>query len=220
MPIIYSLVSRGSSVLAEYTNTTGNFQTITRRILDLIPPNETKMSYTYEKYNFHYLVHNTLTFLCMADHEFGQRIPFLFLEDIKNRFMQRYGDSGRTALAYAMNTEFSSVLEQLMDQYNNKPKADSLSRTQAQVDEVKQYLISDVAPQLLKRGEKIEILVDKTENMVQESFKFKKQSKQLKCTMWWKNFKLTLIIAAVVAIIIFIIVLSACGGFSFHKCRK
>ncbi|EFA80046.1 synaptobrevin domain-containing protein [Heterostelium album PN500] len=202
MPLIYSLVARGSTVLAEYTNTTGNFQSITKRILELIPPNETKMSYVYEKYIFHYLVSDSLTYLCMADQEFGRRIPFLFLEDVKNRFKSSYGDKGKTAMAYGMNTDFSRTLENLMDHYSNNPQSDTLNRTQAQVDEVKNILVSDIAPQLLKRGEKIEILVDRTENLQQQSFQFKKQSKQLKCSMWWKNVKLMIIIGVVVAVTI------------------
>jgi vesicle-associated membrane protein 7 len=42
MPIIYSVVSRGSTVLAEYTTTSGNFTTVTRRILEKIPAQNSK----------------------------------------------------------------------------------------------------------------------------------------------------------------------------------
>ena len=56
MPIIYSLVARGATVLAEFTSTSGNFTTVTRRILDKIPQNDSKMSYVYDRcalgYNF------------------------------------------------------------------------------------------------------------------------------------------------------------------------
>ncbi len=48
--IIYSLVARGSCVLAEFTRTSGNFATVTRRILEKIPPTESKMSYVYDRY--------------------------------------------------------------------------------------------------------------------------------------------------------------------------
>ncbi|KAN0036517.1 hypothetical protein ACTFIV_001815 [Dictyostelium citrinum] len=221
MPIIYSLVARGSSVLAEFTSTNGNFVTITRRILDLIPPNDTKMSYVYEKYIFHYLVSDTLTYLCMADEEFGRRIPFTFLDDVKNRFKSMYGDKGKTAIAYGMNSDFSRTLENLMDHYSNTTRVDTMSRTMAEIDEVKNILVSDIAPQLLKRGEKIEMLVERTDTLNQQSFKFKKQSKQLKCAMWWKNVKLMLVLGAIVLLIIFIIVMSYCDGFrSGSKCRS
>lgn len=55
-----------------------------------------------------------ITYLCMADEEFGRRVPFAFLEDIKNRFKAAYGDRGRTALAYGMNADFSRVLQNQM----------------------------------------------------------------------------------------------------------
>ncbi len=37
--------------------------------------------------------------------------------------------------------------------------------------------------------------------------------------MWWQNFKLQLIIFFIVAVVIFIISLVACGGFTFPKCK-
>ena len=37
---------------------------------------------------------------------------------------------------------------------------------------------------VLQRGEKIELLVDKTENLNQQAFRFKRQSTVLRRTMW------------------------------------
>jgi hypothetical protein len=59
-------------------------------------------------------VDDGITYLCMADEESGKRIPFAFLEDIKNRFRATYGDRGKTAIAYGMNTDFSRVLQNQM----------------------------------------------------------------------------------------------------------
>ena len=50
MPIIYAVVARGSTVLAEYSASTGNFKDITKNILNRIPPQDSKMSYTYDKF--------------------------------------------------------------------------------------------------------------------------------------------------------------------------
>ena len=41
---------------------------------------------------FHYRVDDGLTFLCMADEDSRRRIPFAFLQEIKNRFQATYGD--------------------------------------------------------------------------------------------------------------------------------
>jgi hypothetical protein len=62
------------------------------------------------------------------------------------------------------------------------------------------------ADKVLERGEKIELLVDKTEVLDQHAFKFKKQSRQLKRSMWWKNAKLMILI------IIFVLVSRCAPG--------
>jgi len=219
MPIIYSLVARGSCVLAEFTSTSGNFTTVTRRILEKIPPNDNKMSYVYDRHIFHYIVDDGITFLCLADEEFGRRIAFAFLEDIKNRFKATYGDRGKTALAYGMNADFSRVLQNQMDYYSNNPNADRINRVRAEIDEVKSVMVHNIES-VLERGERIELLVDRTENLNQTAFKFKKQSTQLKRAMWWKNVKIMIILAFVVLVIIYFIVALACGGFAFQSCIK
>ena len=50
MPLIYSLVARETVILAEFTSTSGNFTTVTRRILERIPQKESKMSYVYDRF--------------------------------------------------------------------------------------------------------------------------------------------------------------------------
>ena len=71
---------------------------------------------------------------------------------------------------------------------------------------------------MLARGEKIELLVDKTEALNQSAKKFQKASKSLKSAMWWKNVKMWLMIAFVLAIVIFIITGFTCG-WKFSPCN-
>lgn len=217
MPIIYSLVTRGSCVLAEYTNTSGNFTTVTRRILEKIPPQDDKRSYGYDRYIFHYIVDDGITYLCMADEETGRRIPFAFLEDIKNRFRATYGDRGKTAIAYGMNTDFSRVLQNQMEFYSNNPSADRITKVRGEIDEVKSVMVHNIE-KVLERGERIELLVDKTENLNQNAFKFKKASTQLKRSMWWKNIKIMIILIVVIIVVVYFIAAIACKGLLFQKC--
>jgi hypothetical protein len=50
----------------------------------------------------------------MADDTFGRRIPFAFLQDIKEKFLANYSkDRANTALPYGMN-EFAKVIEKQM----------------------------------------------------------------------------------------------------------
>ena len=60
-------------------------------------------------YVFHYMVEDGITYLCLADEQQKRRIPFLFLQDIKEKFCAQYGDRIKTAISFAMNTEFARV---------------------------------------------------------------------------------------------------------------
>ncbi len=50
--------------------------------------------------------------------------------------------------------------------------------------------------QVLARGEKIELLVDKTDQLNQSAKVFQKSAKGLKNAMWWKNVKMWLMCVA------------------------
>lgn len=65
-------------------------------------------------YVFHYIVERGITFLCLADEKQKRRIPFMFLDDVKGKFQQTYGDRASTAIAFAMNAEFARVLQDRM----------------------------------------------------------------------------------------------------------
>jgi vesicle-associated membrane protein 7 len=59
---------------------------------------------------------------------------------------------------------------------------------------------------VIDRGEKIEILVKKSETIADQSYDMKNTSKKIKRRMWWKNVKimipLTIVILAILLVII------------------
>ncbi|KAI3834123.1 hypothetical protein MKW92_043591 [Papaver armeniacum] len=175
MAILYSLVARGSVVLAEFSTTSTNASAIARQILEKIPGNDdSHVSYSQDRYIFHVKRTDGLTVLCMADETAGRRIPFAFLEDVHGRFAKTYGRAVHTALAYAMNDEFSRVLNQQMEYYSNDPNADRINRLKGE----------------MSQGDRLELLVDKTANMQGNTFRFRKQARRFKNTLWWRNVKL------------------------------
>jgi hypothetical protein len=145
-----------------------------RVLLGKIPETDGKMSYVYDKHIFHYIVDNGMTFLCMADESTKRRITFAFLEDIKSLWRERIGEAEKSALAFSLNDMFSPILRQRMEYYAGNPTAtDNISRVQAQIDNVKDVMMENI-DKLLERGEILELLVDKTEKLNAQAFKFEK----------------------------------------------
>ncbi|KAI8912633.1 synaptobrevin-domain-containing protein [Gorgonomyces haynaldii] len=139
------------------------------------------MSYTYDNYFFHLMTRNQITYLCLCDADLGRRRPFLFLEKLASETEQRYGERITNAMVYGL-MEFSGQLGTLMDYYS-QDQSDSFQTVQTQVDQVKDIMVNNIE-KILERGERIDMLVDKTGQLSQQSDQFKKRSTALRRAMY------------------------------------
>jgi len=222
MTILYGLVSRQKTVLAEHiaTTATGNFPTVTRVLLSKIPTTDGKMTYVYDQYVFHYIVEGGICYLCMSDETNKHRIPYAFLKDIKDTFIAQYGrEEPLTAIAFSMNDQFSKIIGSRMDYFNSdNPAIDGIANVKNQIDEVKDVMVQNIE-KVLERGEKIELLVDKTDRLNQQAFRFESTSRGLRRSLWWKKLRTMACIGTGVVLLIIIVSSTMCGGLDFHKCR-
>ncbi|XP_077843869.1 vesicle-associated membrane protein 7 isoform X4 [Macaca mulatta] len=189
-------------------------------------------------YLFHYICQDRIVYLCITDdvsnlktycyltisvlisfQDFERSRAFNFLNEIKKRFQTTYGSRAQTALPYAMNSEFSSVLAAQLKHHSENKGLDKVMETQAQVDELKGIMVRNI-DLVAQRGERLELLIDKTENLVDSSVTFKTTSRNLARAMCMKNLKLTIIIIIVSIVFIYIIVSPLCGGFTWPSCVK
>ncbi|KAK7498717.1 hypothetical protein BaRGS_00010094 [Batillaria attramentaria] len=211
MPILFSVIARGTTVLAKYASCAGNFTEVTEQILGKIPQNEnSKLTYSHGNYLFHYIAEDKIIYLCITDDDFERSKAFIF--------QTQYGVRARTALPYAMNSEFSRVMAtQMRIACDEKP--DQLTKVQEEVDELKGIMVRNI-DQIADRGERLELLVDKTEDLNAHSVTFKKTSRSLARSLWWKNIKITIIIVVVVIVVLYFIISAACGGLDWPCTRK
>ncbi|KAG6495243.1 vesicle-associated membrane protein 727-like [Zingiber officinale] len=231
-PLIYSFVAKGSVVLAEYTPFSGNFSTIAVQCLQNLPQNNKKFTFSSDCRTFNFLVDKEFVFLVVADEAAGRSVPFVFLERVKDDFMHRYGQSisgnnshplideedadlfgDRFSTAYSLDREFGPRLKEHMEYCINHPEEMSkLSKLKAHITEVKGIMMDNIE-KVLDRGEKIEFLVDKTENLQLQADSFQRQGRQLRRKMWLQNLRFKLMVAGVILAIILVLWLMACGGF-------
>ncbi|KAN0000335.1 hypothetical protein ACTFIZ_000776 [Dictyostelium cf. discoideum] len=203
--ILYACVSYKGVCLVEHKIANGNFIDLARRLITKIPPTSKKI-YTSENHNFHYISENDLAFLCLCHEKLGVQIPSEFLSDIRQQFIRSYGQSFSQNSPTALYDPFIRVLEERMKYYSN-PKSNKMNLVMDQVSDAKGAL-TDAIEKTIHRGEKIEVIVDKTERLQSESFIFKNNSVALKRKLWWQNKKLAIAIGLVVCILIAVITLA------------
>jgi len=216
--LIYSFVARGTVVLAEYTEFTGNFTSIAAQCLQKLPASNNKFTYNCDNHTFNYLVEDGFAYCVVADESVGRQVPMAFLERVKEDFKRRYaGGRADTAVGHSLNKDFGSKLKEHMQYCVDHPEEISkLAKVKAQVSEVKGVMMENIE-KVLDRGEKIELLVDKTENLRFQAQDFQKQGTQLRRKMWFQNMKVKLIVLGILVALILIIVLSVCHGFNCGK---
>nr|CAD7402222.1 unnamed protein product [Timema cristinae] len=70
MPILYSVVTRGLTVLAKYASCAGNFAEVTEQILTKIAPEDAKLTYSHGSYLFHYICESRIIYMCITDDKY------------------------------------------------------------------------------------------------------------------------------------------------------
>ncbi|XP_024895599.1 vesicle-associated membrane protein 7 isoform X2 [Pteropus alecto] len=154
MAILFAVVARGTTILAKHAWCGGNFLEVTEQILAKIPSENNKLTYSHSNYLFHYICQDRIVYLCITDDDFERSRAFNFLNEIKKRFQTTYGSRAQTALPYAMNSEFSSVLAAQLKHHSENKGLDKVMETQAQVDELKGIMVRNIVCHLQNNQQK------------------------------------------------------------------
>jgi vesicle-associated membrane protein 7 len=174
--IIYSVIAldNNPTPLAEASLAEGNFNMLALKLLTKIKKN-TSASYVYEnKYIFHYNNENEVTFLCMTDAAFHNRTAYAYLFDIKDKFFDKYGTSASSLPGYGANREFADIMKGKMQFYNSdQGSTDKLKTVRENIERTKDIMIENI-DKVLARGEKIELLVNKTQQLSDSSVSMRK----------------------------------------------
>ncbi|CAN0915457.1 Putative vesicle-associated membrane protein 726 [Linum grandiflorum] len=194
--LIYSFVARGTVILADFTEFTGNFTSIAAQCLQKLPASNNKFTYNCDGHTFNYLVDNGFTYCVVAVESVGRQVPIAFLERVKEDFGKRYGGGkAATATTQSLNKEYGVCYRPKMQYCADHPEEVSkLAKVKAQVSEVKGVMMENI----------------------EKAQDFRQQGTQMRRKMWLQNMKVKLIVLGIIIALILIIVLSVCGGFKCH----
>lgn len=181
------------------------------------------MTYVYDNYVFHYIVEGGICYLCMSDELNKHRVPYAFLTDLQQRFTAEYGsEAPLTAIAFSYNEAFSPVMSERLAYYNSEQaegSIDNIGAVKTQIDEVKNNMVANISS-LLERGERLELLVEKTDNLNQQAFRFESSGRNLRRALYWRQVRCYVGVGLAAVFLIVIASASMCGGLDFRHCRK
>eukprot|EP01135_Chromosphaera_perkinsii_P001532 Nk52_evm2s207 gene=Nk52_evmTU2s207 len=211
--ILYGLIAYKTIPLVDYTEASGNFAQIAEEILQKIPTStETRMTYVYDAYNFHYVweKNTNLVYLCMCEADFGRRLPFAFLVDLQERFGEYAGGvcggggGGYEPVMYGYTQVFQGILAERMEYYSTDEAADKIDQVRSQIDGIRDVMIKNIE-KVLERDEKIEVLRSRTDELENSAVRFRRTTKRVHDQIWWKRMKLRIILGIIAGIVIAVV---------------
>jgi synaptobrevin family protein YKT6 len=122
-----------------------------------------------------YVNANGLAGAVLADAEYPLRVAFTLLNEAMRQFEAKQGNKW-------MNVESDTAFdfpegEQLIAKFQDPSEADKITKIEKELDEVKGIVIKSM-DDILKRGEAIESLMQKSEDLSQVSYQFYKTAKK------------------------------------------
>lgn len=120
---------------------------------------------------------NGLAAAALTDQEYPPRVAFSLLQAAADAFLKQYGQTKWNELQQdaAMSVQ---GLPELLTQYQKPEEADKIMRIQKELDETKAVLLTSI-DQLLQRGEKLEDLAQKSNDLSFQSKAFADRSADL-----------------------------------------
>jgi synaptobrevin family protein YKT6 len=111
----------------------------------------------------------------VTDNSYDNRVAFVLIQKVLSKF-----ESAKINYKSIFTDQSSNYdwLDKLLRAYSNPKDADLLLKIQSQVDVVKKELESSLQ-QILKNGETLDTLLDKSEDLDQHSKKFLKNAKKV-----------------------------------------
>jgi vesicle-associated membrane protein 7 len=150
----------------------------------------------------------------IARSDLGRRIPFGFLFEIKKRFLSAHvpETTDFAAMPPYGAAGFNAVLRTLMIEHGTTKagREDAIENAQAEIEDVRGIMTENIE-RVLERGERIDLLVDKTGRLGGTAHEFRMRSRGLRRKMWWKNVKLMVMLVFVIIFLIYLFVGFGCG---------
>ena len=207
MQIIYGIIAKDSNPLCEYSEYVGSISSVCIKAIAMCKEQQGVL--TYEGYNMFYENKSNLIFMLMCEKGYPEETAFKCIENIVNEFQTTFTSSSEydNVPQYSLNKQFQQKLRMYMEKYND-PK-----NQKTNVDILTDKLLSmhrqvlDTADIVNERGEQINLIVSKSDQLSRDSFTFKKTAEKVKNIEKWRKIKLYGTIILVLLIIIIAIYL-------------
>ncbi|OHT02369.1 Synaptobrevin family protein [Tritrichomonas foetus] len=216
MSIVFTAVSRNNVLIATHSSTGVN---LTREIQRLIstPFSKNEQRRT-RNYLFTFNKGPLLDFICASPIDVDKSVPISYLELLSNRWNAVLSDKSQNAGPNELSIPYRNLFEATINEFNS-----TLSKTEKirrDLDKTQQ-IVTESLHSALGRGESLNSLNAKSENLLATSDEFKSQATNLKNKMMCARIKSGIFYFCGVMLLVYIVLAFLCGGWRLRpRCFK
>jgi hypothetical protein len=139
-----------------------------------------------------------MIYILISRDTYPQRCAHECLEELQRTFLAKIGESrANSAKSHQLDGACASLMRTILEKYDNVAEIDKLAEVTKKVESIKLVMTKNI-DEALQNCVKLEAVQKKAEELHEQAGVFKRNATTLKNKMWWKNFRMILIIGIVV----------------------
>ncbi|CEO94756.1 Vesicle-trafficking protein SEC22b [Plasmodiophora brassicae] len=182
----------------------GEFQRQAKAILNSLTHSSPARSIiSSPPYVYYYVIEDAVCYICMCDPHYPAQLAYQYLEQVQHQFMLAHGDQvnqfSRPYAAIAFDTRLNRLRREFLDPRSS----DNIAKLNANLTQVHNVMRSNMN-EILKRGEHLSSLEDKTVELKEASKKYLSTAKWAAWTSAVKAWAPIIIVVCVIMIMLYV----------------
>ncbi|KAF2837102.1 transport protein-like protein sec22 [Patellaria atrata CBS 101060] len=150
---------------------------------------EPQMTIESGKHTIHYLINDTLVFLCICDRSYPRKLAFTYLQDLSTEFTTTYSSSqylSPTCRPFAF-VEFDTFIQRTKKTYQDTRATQNLDKLNDELKDVTKVMTKNIED-LLYRGEGLERMGEMSGRLREDSKRYRRAAVRINWELLLKQY--------------------------------
>jgi vesicle transport protein SEC22 len=127
-------------------------------------------------YLYHYIIENHVCYLVLCEKAYPKRLAFQYMDELCKAFYQEYGQEiVRFSRPYAA-VEFDPLMSRIRKEFLDPRSPKNVQKINNDLNDIHNIMCQNIQ-EVLHRGEKLDVMQNRSQSLLSESKRFDKQAK-------------------------------------------
>lgn len=145
----------------------------------ITPNSEPQATVESGNYSIHYIISQSIIYLCICDKTYPRKLAFSYLQEVSNEFNNSHGSAALSSNARPYGfSSFDNFLSKTKKIYQDQRAQLNLDKLNDELADVKRVMTKNIED-LLYRGDSLDKMSDLSSSLRNDSIKYRKKAQQI-----------------------------------------